>query len=100
MKNIFEWIEFYGSDRGFEPPKTDLEPTDRIPGSEEKIAVYRERLEKGLPLNHEDDLMLKQRIRTDETVLLHERMQHDFSVLLSSTMSVHSFRRFLDGANS
>jgi len=38
-----------------EPPKPQFDATQAAPGSKEKMRILTERLEKGLPLHHEED---------------------------------------------
>lgn len=59
-KTIFEAVARYGEDGDFKPiatpgAKKNFIPTDAPPGSDEKINVLRQRLEKGLPLWHRCD---------------------------------------------
>jgi len=55
-KNIFDFLKQYGRDDFFELPDTGPgEPTSAEPGSKEKVAVMRRRLEQGKPLWHPDD---------------------------------------------
>ena len=51
--NIFEYVDRYKTDEGFEPRETC--PTKEMPGSKEKIEVYMDRLQKGEELNHPKD---------------------------------------------
>jgi hypothetical protein len=57
---IFEALARYGEEGNFKPvatpaAKKNFIPTDAPPGSEEKIDILRQRLEKGLPLWHKRD---------------------------------------------
>jgi hypothetical protein len=46
----------YGHDEDFMPePCSEFEPTDAPAGSEAKIEVLRERVQRGMPLWHEQD---------------------------------------------
>ena len=53
--NVFEQIVKHGNDAGWEPPR-ESEPTNALPGSEEKIEVMAERLRRGETLLHPDDV--------------------------------------------
>lgn len=56
VRNVFEAIMKYGHDEDFAPlASDDFAPTDAPAGSEEKIAVLRQRVELGMPLWHEED---------------------------------------------
>lgn len=55
--NLFDTIEFYGHDIDFEPHELP-EPTETAPGSEERVELYRKRLELGQELEHPDDRRL------------------------------------------
>lgn len=48
-RNLYEWTRTFKDDLGFEPSKSG-EPTDAPPGSQEKIAILRERVERGYRL--------------------------------------------------
>jgi predicted nucleic acid-binding Zn ribbon protein len=54
--SIFAALATVGHDEDFEPvPTADFMPTSHAAGSEEKIAVLRERVQLGQPLWHPDD---------------------------------------------
>lgn len=53
IDNVAKYCKVVGSDYGFEPKETT--PTDADPGSPEKIAILRDRVEAGEELFHADD---------------------------------------------
>lgn len=56
VKNVFEAILKYGHDEDFAPAKSDeFSPTDAPAGSQDKIDVLRRRVERGMPLWHDED---------------------------------------------
>ncbi|MCA9187387.1 MAG: hypothetical protein R3E01_12450 [Pirellulaceae bacterium] len=56
VRNVFEAILKYGHDEDFVPSAgDDFAPTDAPAGSEDKIEMLRLRVERGLPLWHEQD---------------------------------------------
>ena len=56
-ESIFQYMaKRNGSDAGFVPKTTaGFEPTDALPGSEEKIEILKKRVQEGMPLWHKDD---------------------------------------------
>ena len=55
-KNVFEAILKHGHDEDWLPEtKQDFDATDAPAGSDAKIEILRNRLERGLPLWHEED---------------------------------------------
>jgi hypothetical protein len=56
VSNVFEAILKYGHDEDFVPVVgDDFAPTNAPAGSDEKIAILRQRVELGLPLWHGED---------------------------------------------
>lgn len=56
MRNVFEAILECGHDEDFVPMETEeFGATDAAAGSRAKIEVLAERIQKGLPLWHQDD---------------------------------------------
>lgn len=56
VTNVFEAILKYGHDEDFAPQQSDeFGATDAPAGSEDKIAILRERVALGEPLWHEED---------------------------------------------
>ena len=56
VRNVFEAILKYGHDEDFKPVSTGaFKPTNEPAGSKSKIELMRERVERGLPLWHEED---------------------------------------------
>ena len=56
VKNVFEAILKYGHDEDFVPRSDDdFVSTSAPAGSQEKIEIFRRRVELGVPLWHEDD---------------------------------------------
>lgn len=56
FQNFFEHVRKMGSDETFEPRDgVEFSPTDAPAGSDEKLAVLKERIDKGLPLWHPND---------------------------------------------
>ncbi|MCB0335973.1 MAG: hypothetical protein KDD62_06690, partial [Bdellovibrionales bacterium] len=55
--NVFDAISKVGHDIDFTPERYegDFEPTDAPAGSQEKIEILRQRIDKGMPLWHPDD---------------------------------------------
>jgi len=58
----FEFL--YGAADDYDPRPCD-KPTDTAPGSEERIAVYRKRLERGVSLYHPEDRVLDVAVASD-----------------------------------
>ena len=57
IRNVFEIIELYGHDENFEPVKTEaFTPTTAPAGSRQKIDILAERIQRGMPLWHPEDL--------------------------------------------
>lgn len=57
-EDLHEHVRVYGSDVGYYD-RREAEPTEHPPGSEGKRMVLQERLEKGLPLWHEQDAKIR-----------------------------------------
>lgn len=57
--NMFEWIRVHGSEQDFEPAtdesNPEFAPTNSLPGSSDRIEVYRKRVENGQPIFHSQD---------------------------------------------
>ena len=56
MSSVFEHLTKHGHDAHFiEDFTVEIEPTQAMPGSEEKVDVLRKRVELGAPLWHSKD---------------------------------------------
>ena len=56
MRNVFEAIAEFGHDEDFAPLETDdFEATEAPAGSSEKLDILAARVQKGLPLWHNED---------------------------------------------
>lgn len=56
MRNVFEAISMFGHDEDFAPLETDeFSSTEAPAGSPEKLDILAARIERGLPLWHDED---------------------------------------------
>lgn len=57
MMNVYDHIARHGNDYEFEPNRrATFLPSNIRPGTEEKIELFRRRVELGLPMYHPNDL--------------------------------------------